>query len=52
MTTLQYAFLLLCFAQMLHFSQHWYRLTSSLWGDYQENRRRNAVNWKSTTSRR
>lgn len=52
MTELQIAFVLLCFAQMLHFSKHWYLLTTGLWEEFQEKRRRNAVDWKSTKSRR
>lgn len=52
MTALQFAFVLLCLVQVLHFSQHWFRLTSNMWDNIQEARRRKAVDWKAPARRR
>ena len=51
MTMMQFAFVLLCLAQIIHFSRHWVILSSSILEEMQDTRRRNAVNWKATRSR-
>ncbi len=52
MTTYQFAFVLLCFAQIVHFSRHWVLLTMSLREDAREARIRTSVDWKAARPRK
>jgi len=45
-TMLQFAFILLCFAQFVHFLVHWHSLNMRLREEARTVRFRNAVNWK------
>lgn len=52
MSALQFAFVLLCLAQLIHFSRHLVLLTTDLVERSRAERMRSAVNWNITDRRR
>ena len=51
MTALQFAFVLLCLAQLVHFSRHLVILTTDLIERARADRMRKAVNWNAPRRR-
>lgn len=43
---MQAAFVLLCIAQIIHFSKHWWQLTSTMTDIMRAERMRRAIGWK------
>lgn len=50
--TLEVAFVLLCIAQIVHFSNRWYALSLVLLEDFRNSQLRNAVDWRLGRPRR
>ena len=41
----QIALILLCTAQIIHFSRYWFALSKELYGDYNDRRLKNHLSW-------
>jgi hypothetical protein len=52
MTALQFAFVLLCLVQIVHFSKHWYLLTARLQADSTALKLRTNLDWKNKRPKR
>lgn len=50
--TLELAFVLLCIAQIVHFSNRWWSLSLILLEDFRKSRIRTAVDWRLSGRRR